>query len=154
MAVYQIVKIGDPILRQKAKEIKRINQNVLKLLDNLKDTMYAANGVGLAAPQIGISKRAIVVDTGEEKRFLELINPELIKAEGLEVGIEGCLSIPGVQDRVARPQNIVVRGISREGEEIEIEADNYLARAILHEMDHLEGILFIDKIVAETEEDG
>ena len=154
MAVYQIVKIGDPILRQKAKEIKRINQNVLKLLDNLKDTMYAANGVGLAAPQIGISKRAIVVDTGEEKRFLELINPELIKAEGLEVGIEGCLSIPGVQDRVARPQNIVVRGISREGEEIEIEADNYLARAILHEMDHLEGILFIDKIVAEAEEDG
>jgi len=154
MAVYQIVKIGDPILRQKAKEIKRINQNVLKLLDNLKDTMYAANGVGLAAPQIGISKRAIVVDTGEEKRFLELINPELIKAEGLEVGIEGCLSIPGVQDKVARPQNIVVRGISREGEEIEIEADNYLARAILHEMDHLEGILFIDKIVAETEEDG
>lgn len=154
MAIYQIIKIGDPILRQKAIEIKRINQNVLKLLDNLKDTMYAANGVGLAAPQIGVPKRAIVVDTGGEGEFLELINPELIKAEGLEIGIEGCLSIPGIQDKVARPKSVLVRGINREGKEIEIEAEDYLARAILHEMDHLEGILFIDKIVAETEEDG
>ncbi len=143
MAIYQIVKKGDPILREKAKEVKEINDSILRLLENMKDTMYAANGVGLAAPQIGVSKRVIIVDVGEE--LFELINPQIISSEGLETDTEGCLSIPGMVGEVARAKRIKITGKNRKGETVEIEAEDLLARAFQHELDHLDGILFIDK---------
>ncbi len=144
MAVYQIVKKGNRVLREKARPVKKVNDTVLKLLDNLADTLYDAEGVGLAAPQIGISKRVIVVDIGEG--IIELINPEVIAGEGEATDLEGCLSIPSVQGLVSRHAKIKVRGINREGDIIEIEATGLLARALQHEIDHLEGILFTDKV--------
>jgi len=144
MAVYQIVKKGNRVLREKARPVKKVNDTVLKLLDNLRDTLYEAEGVGLAAPQIGISKRVIVVDVGEG--IIQLINPEVVTGEGEATDLEGCLSIPGVQGLVSRPAKIKVRGINREGDILEIEATGLLARALQHEIDHLEGILFTDKV--------
>lgn len=146
MAVYQIVKKGDNILREKAKRVNEITPNIIKLLDNLRDTMYAANGVGLAAPQIGISKRVIVVDTGEE--LIEFINPEIIMREGEKTDSEGCLSVPGVIGDVSRAYRVKVKGLNREGKEIEITREEMTARALQHEIDHLNGILFIDKAVS------
>ncbi|MBO8167843.1 MAG: peptide deformylase [Thermoanaerobacteraceae bacterium] len=144
MAVYQIVKQGDPVLREKARPVSKINANILKLLDNMADTMYDAEGVGLAAPQIGISKRVIVVDCGEG--LIELINPEIVEAEGSETDVEGCLSIPGVQGMVPRAAKVKVRGLDRNGKKVELTATGLLARALQHEIDHLDGILFIDKV--------
>jgi len=148
MAVYNIVKIGDPVLRERAKPVTKINANIHKLLDNLKDTMYDADGVGLAAPQIGISKRVIVVDVGEGP--LELINPEITSASGQAIDLEGCLSIPGVQEEVARAAEVVVKALDRNGQEIIINAKDLLARALQHEIDHLDGILFIDHLQKEV----
>lgn len=143
MAVYEVVKNGDPILREKAKIVPQITPNIVKLLDNMKETMYASKGVGLAAPQIGISKRVIVVDVGQG--LIELVNPEIIESAGVETDAEGCLSIPGVVGEVPRASEIVVKGLNRDGQEVQYRAKGYLARAFQHEIDHLEGILFIDK---------
>lgn len=142
MAVFQIVKIGDSILREKAKPVSKINSNIHKLLDNMKDTMEHANGVGLAAPQIGVSKRVIIVDIGEG--LIELINPEIIKSSGKSTDVEGCLSVPDVNGEVTRADKVVVVGLNRKGEKVEIKAEGLLARALQHEIDHLDGILFID----------
>lgn len=143
MAVFKIVEIGDPVLRQVAKPVKEITPNILKLLNNMADTMYDAEGVGLAAPQIGISKRVIVVDIGEG--LIELINPEIIACEGKEVAVEGCLSVPGKQGDVERWARVKVKGLNRQGEPVEYEAEGLLARAFQHEIDHLDGILYVDK---------
>ncbi|MBO8136577.1 MAG: peptide deformylase [Desulfotomaculum sp.] len=143
MAVYEIVKNGDPVLRQKAKPVPEITPNIKKLLDNMRDTMYASRGVGLAAPQIGVSKRVIVVDVGDG--LYEIINPEIIESKGVETDIEGCLSIPGVVGEVPRAASVVVKGLNRDGKEVQISAKGFLARAFQHEIDHLEGILFIDR---------
>ncbi|AVX20318.1 MULTISPECIES: peptide deformylase [Carboxydocella] len=143
MAVFKIVEIGDPVLRQVAKPVKEITPNIIKLLENMADTMYDAEGVGLAAPQIGISKRVIVVDVGEG--LIELINPEIIHCEGKEVAVEGCLSVPGKQGDVERWARVKVRGLNRQGELVEYEAEGLLARAFQHEIDHLDGILYVDK---------
>jgi len=143
MAVYKIVEIGDEILRQKAKSVPTITPNVIKLLENMADTMYEANGVGLAAPQIGVSKRVIVIDIGEG--LIELINPEIVQCEGEETDTEGCLSIPDVLGEVARFAKVVVKGLDRNGQEVNVEGAGLLARALQHEIDHLEGILFVDK---------
>lgn len=145
MAVYQIVKNGDNILREKARKVTEITPNIIKLLDNMRDTMYAANGVGLAAPQIGISKRVIVVDTGDE--LLEIINPEIILKEGEQTDSEGCLSVPGMLGDVTRAYRVKVKGLDRQGQELEITRDEMTARALQHEIDHLDGILFIDRAV-------
>lgn len=145
MSVYKIVEMGDPILREKAKNVPKITPNILKLLDNMADTMYAADGVGLAAPQIGISKRAIVVDIGEG--LIELLNPELVAKEGQETDVEGCLSIPGVSGEVPRYAKVIVRGLNRHGEEVEHQAEGLLSRCFQHEIDHLEGVLFVEKAV-------
>lgn len=145
VAVYKIVELGDQVLREKAVPVSEINKNILKLLDNLVDTMYAAKGVGLAAPQIGISKRVIVVDAGEG--LVELINPEIISSRGEEVAIEGCLSIPGVAGEVRRAQEVEVKGLDRTGKAVRIQARGLFARALQHEIDHLDGILFIDKAI-------
>lgn len=145
MAVYQIVKKGDEVLRQKAKPVPEITPNILKLLDNMKDTMYEANGVGLAAPQIGIAKRVIVVDAEED--LLELINPEILDSEGSETDTEGCLSVPGYVGEVVRAYRVNVKAMNREGKYVEIIREGLPARVLQHEIDHLDGILFIDKAV-------
>jgi peptide deformylase len=144
MAIYEIITSQDQVLREKAKEVPKITANVIKLLVNMADTMYHAEGVGLAAPQIGISKRVIVVDVGEG--LIELINPEIQFTEGEQTGVEGCLSIPGVQGEVIRSAKAVVSGLNREGEKVIIEGTDLLARALLHEIDHLNGILFTDRV--------
>ncbi len=143
MAVYRIVELGDPVLRQKASPVPEVNGSIQKLLDNLADTLYAAKGLGLAAPQIGVAKRVIVVDCGDG--LWEVVNPEIISMQGQEVAVEGCLSIPGVAAEVKRAAQVIVKGWDRSGREIQIEADGMGARALQHETDHLDGILFIDK---------
>ena len=145
MAIYQIVQAGDNILREKAKPVQNINSNILKLLDNMQETMRNARGIGLAAPQIGVSKRVIIVDIGENgENMVELINPEIISSEGTKTDMEACLSILGVKGEVSRHEKIVVAGLNRHGEKIEVQAEGLLARVFQHEIDHLEGRLFID----------
>ncbi|MEW6065944.1 peptide deformylase [Desulforamulus profundi] len=143
MAVYKIVEIGDEVLREKAKPVKEITPSILKLLDNMADSMYAAKGVGLAAPQIGVSKRVIVIDVGEG--LVELINPEILEASGQVVDTEGCLSVPGMIGEVARADRLVVRGLNRKGEQVVYRVNGFMARAFQHEIDHLEGIVFVDR---------
>lgn len=147
MAVKKIVLVPDPILRKKSKPVPKITGNILKLLDNMADTMYDAGGVGLAAPQIGILKRVIVIDTREEDGpgLIEMINPEILEAKGSQTGPEGCLSIPGINGEVERRSYVKVKGLDRNGNEQIIEAENFLATVFQHEIDHLEGILFTDK---------
>jgi len=143
MAVYKIITDPDPVLRQKSMAVKNVNAGVLRVLDNMCDTLYSADGVGLAAPQIGISKRIIVVDPGDN--LIEIINPEITCFEGETNGSEGCLSVPGKVGWLKRAQKIIVKGLNRSGESIEIEAIDFLARILQHEIDHLDGILFPDK---------
>ncbi len=143
MAVYKIVEIGDQVLREKAQPVPKITPNILKLLNNMADTLYDAEGVGLAAPQIGISKRVVVIDVGEG--LIELINPEVVARDGEQTGSEGCLSIPGVVGEVSRSNWVKVKALNRDGEEIVLEGSGLLARAYQHEIDHLDGILFVDK---------
>ncbi|MEO3947536.1 peptide deformylase [Gorillibacterium sp. CAU 1737] len=147
MAIRIIVKHPDPVLRDKAKPIPKITPNIQKLLDDMADTMYDAPGVGLAAPQIGILKRAIVMDVGDEHGLIQLVNPEITYREGEQLGPEGCLSIPGLQGDVKRAQKVRVKGWDREGNEVEIEGTDLLARCIQHEVDHLNGVLFTDVAV-------
>ncbi|MEK8131949.1 peptide deformylase [Paenibacillus filicis] len=149
MAIKMIVMDPDPVLREKSKPVPKITPNILKLLDNMVDTMYDAEGVGLAAPQIGILKRVIVMDCGEEHGgLIELINPEIIELEGEQLGAEGCLSIPGLRGDVKRAARAKVKGLNRDGVEVVIEGTELLARCIQHEVDHLDGILYTD--LAET----
>ena len=143
MSTYNIVHLGDDILREKARPVSRITPNIIKLLDNMANTMYSAKGVGLAAPQVGVSKRVIVVDTGEG--LYGLINPEIVKAEGREIDQEGCLSIPGIVGEVARASSVEVKALDRNGIECPIKASGFFARALQHEIDHLDGVLFIDR---------
>ncbi|TJY43256.1 peptide deformylase [Cohnella pontilimi] len=144
MAIRLIVKHPDPVLRERAQEVTKFNANLHKLLDDMADTMYDADGVGLAAPQIGILKRIFVVDADEEHGLIELINPEIVSKEGEQLGVEGCLSIPGLQGDVRRANKVVIKGFNRYGEPVQYEGTELLARAFQHELDHLNGVLFID----------
>jgi len=144
MAIRIIVKDPDPVLREHAKPVPKITPNIIKLLNDMADTMYDAPGVGLAAPQIGILKRVIVMDIGDENGLIELINPEVIAEEGEQFGPEGCLSIPGLTGDVKRALKVTVKGLDRDGNEKIIEGTELLARCILHEVDHLNGILYTD----------
>ncbi|MEL1134161.1 peptide deformylase [Desulfitobacterium sp. THU1] len=143
MAIYQIVEIGSDVLRDKAVPVKEITPNIVKLLDNMLDTLYDANGVGLAAPQVGVSKRVVVVDVGDGP--IELINPVILEAEGEDTDDEGCLSIPGITGQVKRAAKVKVEALNRKGERQVIEGTGLLARCFQHELDHLEGVLFVDK---------
>lgn len=143
MAVYKIVEIGDEILKEKARPVKSVSSNIIKLLDNLADTLYNAKGAGLAAPQIGVSKRVVVVDIGEG--LYELVNPEIVSSSGQETETEGCLSIPGIVGDVTRAATVKVRYLDRNGKEKNVTAKGMLARAMQHEIDHLDGILYIDR---------
>lgn len=146
MALLKIRKVGDPVLRSKAKEVVKLNAQVIDLLDNMAETMYKAPGAGLAAPQVGVLQRIIVVDVNDENGLIELINPEIIRtSEEQTVLEEGCLSIPVAAYNVIRSRQVKVKGLDRKGREIIIEAEGYLARALQHEIDHLDGVLIIDK---------
>ncbi|WP_346354549.1 peptide deformylase [Azotosporobacter soli] len=143
MAMLEIRKAGDPVLKKQALPVERIDKRIKKLLDDMAETMYEADGVGLAAPQVGMSLQIIVVDAGDG--LLEVINPSILKSEGSETGLEGCLSVPGVFGDVERCTKVVVEGLNRSGRKVRINAEGFLARVLQHEIDHLQGILFIEK---------
>jgi peptide deformylase len=146
LAIRVIVKHPDPILKEKAIQVKKVNANIIKLLDDMADTMYDAEGVGLAAPQVGISKRVTVIDVGDENGLIELINPKIVSRSGEQFGPEGCLSFPGLLGDVRRAQTCKVRALNRHGDVFEIEGEDLLARALQHEIDHLNGILFTELV--------
>lgn len=145
MALRTIRKHGDELLRKRSKKVDVINERIVTLLNDMEETMYDADGVGLAAPQVGILKRVVVIDIGEG--ILRLINPEIISTEGSYVDVEGCLSVPGEQGEVERPYKVKVKALNEKGEEIIVEGEELLARALCHEIDHLEGVLFVDKVI-------
>lgn len=149
MAVLPIRIYPDPVLRVECPPVDRFDDELRRLASDMIETMHAAPGVGLAAPQIGVELRLAVVDlsVGEDpEALLILVNPELVEEEGRESEVEGCLSIPDLTEKVERPFQVVVRAQDLDGERFEIEADDWLARAILHEMDHLDGVLFVDHL--------
>jgi len=144
MALRNIRKYGDDVLRKKCREVDQIDERLLTLIEDMKETMYEADGVGLAAPQVGVLKRLFVVDIGDGP--LVFINPEIIETSGSQIDEEGCLSLPGETQEVMRPNYVRARALNEKGEEFEIEGEELLARAILHEYDHLNGTLFIDRV--------
>ena len=150
MALRNIREIGEDCLRCVCKEVPEITPRILDLIEDLKDTMYEADGVGLAAPQVGVRKRIAVVDVGEGP--VVLINPEVVSSEGEQTGNEGCLSVPGKCGVVTRPMKVVVKTRNLNFEWEEIEGEGLFARAMLHEMDHLDGILYVDKVEGEIED--
>ncbi|MDD3198893.1 MAG: peptide deformylase [Eubacteriales bacterium] len=143
MALRNIVLENDGILRKKAREVSEINDKICMILDDMLETMIEKNGVGIAAPQVGILKRMFIVKV--EDQLIELINPEIIEIEGIQLEEEGCLSIPGFYGTVERPAYIKIRGLNRNGEEVTYEGTDILAIVLNHEYDHLDGILFTDK---------
>lgn len=139
----------DPVLKQPAKPVAAVDDEVRRLIDDMAETMYAADGVGLAAPQIGVLSRVIVIDTSprqEGQRLIHLVNPEIVKTEGRTTYTEGCLSIPGEAEEVERAAKVWVRALDRDGRTFELECDGLLAIAVQHECDHLEGTLFVDHL--------
>lgn len=146
MAIRNIRYDGDEILRKVCKPVKEMNERTLTLIDDMFDTMYEANGVGLAAPQVGVLKRIVVIDIGNDEPLC-LINPVIVETEGEQTGDEGCLSLPGKIDTVTRPMKVVCKAFNENMEEITITGEGLLARAICHETDHLDGILYKDKTV-------
>lgn len=141
-----ILICGEPVLRKKARPVRNVDQAVRDLLESMVETMLEASGLGLAAPQVGESVQAIVARADDEEGTLihQLINPRLVTAEGEQCGREGCLSLPTLYGQVTRPERVLVRGITPAGEEVTVEGEGLLARALLHEMDHLRGVLFTD----------
>lgn len=147
MAIRKIREIGDDILTKVSREVKKVDQRLQVLIDDMLDTMYDAEGVGLAAPQIGVLKRVVVIDVSEERdNPIILINPEIIETEGCQIGDEGCLSIPGKVGTVERPNYVKVKAYDRDMKEFIIEGTELLARALCHEIDHLDGILYSEKV--------
>ena len=146
MAILPILTQEAPILRQKAKRVARVDDSIRKLIDDMVDTMVAAPGVGLAAPQVGVGLRVLVLKTDENLHAL--INPEMVKADGEQIGPEGCLSVPGYVGEVKRFLRVVARGLNRHGKTVKVKGDGLLARAIQHEIDHLDGILFTDRLTS------
>ena len=144
MAKLQIRKVGDEALRKVCRPVDAITPRILTLLDDMVETMRAANGVGLAAPQVGILRRIVVIEV-EPGEVIELINPKIIAFSGEQDGQEGCLSVPGRWGMVKRPMHVTVRALNRKGEEFEITGHELLARCFCHELDHLDGALYIDK---------
>jgi len=146
MALRKIREIGDSCLKKKCREIEEFDERLHTLLDDMKETLLEANGVGLAAPQVGILRRVVVIDLGEDEGMLELINPVITHTEGSVTDIEGCLSVPGKAGEVERPQKATVKAYDRNGEEFEFTGEDLYARCICHECDHLDGILYVEKV--------
>ena len=147
MAIRNLRYEGDPILRKTSKEVKEVTPKIRELIDDMLETMYEANGVGLAAPQVGVLKQIVVIDVGEGP--LVMVNPQVVKTSGSQTGDEGCLSVPGKAGTVTRPDEVTVRFMGEDGEWYELEGRELLARAICHECDHLDGKLYIDIVEGE-----
>lgn len=145
MAVRNVIKLGDETLRKKCRPVTEFDEKLGILLDDMKHTLKKEKGVGLAAPQVGVLKRAIVVDDGE--KYVELVNPVVVKESGIQEDIEGCLSIPGKYGITKRPRKVTVKALDRNGNEFTVSGIDLLARCYCHEIDHLNGILFIDKVI-------
>ncbi|MDB2092161.1 peptide deformylase [Clostridium paraputrificum] len=146
MAIRNIRTKGDEVLRKKCRNVDAINERTLTLIEDMIDTMYDADGVGLAAPQVGILKRIFVIDVYDDYGPRVFINPEILEVGGSQIGEEGCLSVPGVSEDVERPNYVKVKALNEKGEEFILEAEELLARAICHENDHLNGVLFVDHL--------
>jgi peptide deformylase len=147
MTTLDILHFPDPRLRKVARPVEQVNDSVRQLVDNMLETMYAAPGIGLAATQVNVDKRVVVIDISEEKdQPLCLINPEVLELQGVEEMEEGCLSVPGIYETVQRAEQVRVRALDRDGQTIELEADGLLAVCIQHEIDHLDGKLFVDYV--------
>ena len=149
MAIRKIVKLGeDEVLRKRARKVDKFDKRLWTLMDDMADTMYEADGAGLAAPQVGILKRVVVIDVGEG--LIELVNPELLEAEGNQMCVEGCLSVPGRRGKVERPEKVRVHAQDRKGNHIELEGEGFLANAVCHELDHLDGVMYTDKMIEDV----
>lgn len=151
MAIRKIVTSEDPILRKTSRPVERFNEKLWQLLDDMKDTMYKSEGVGLAAVQVGFLRRAVVIDVGDG--FIELLNPEIVECSGEEISDEGCLSVPGESGKVKRPEYVKVKAQNRNGAWRTFEGTGLKARCFCHEIDHLDGILYTDKVIKETAEE-
>ena len=155
MGLRKIMTVKEPCLHKVCRPVEKFDGKLHKLLDDMKETLAEANGVGLAAPQVGILRRVVVVDTGEE--MLELVNPELLETSGEQVGSEGCLSVPGKYGIVKRPNYAKVRAYDRDGNEFEVEGEELMARCFCHELDHLDGIVYteiMERYLTEEEMNG
>ena len=150
VALRNILVDGDPKLRKTSRTVEVIDDRIRMLLDDMAETMYAANGVGLAAPQVGVLKRIVVIDVGDG--LIELINPEIVERVGEQCGPEGCLSIPEFNGYVVRPQRVTVKALDRNGNGITVVGEGLLGVALCHETDHLDGVLFKDRVIEPTEE--
>lgn len=151
MAIRQIRTIGDEILRKNCKPVKEMTPRIQELITDMFETMYQANGVGLAAPQVGVMKQIVVIDVEDGNQYV-LVNPEIIREEGSQTGSEGCLSVPGKSGTVTRPQTVTVRAYDEKMNMIELTGEDLLARAICHECGHLKGELFVDLVEGELED--
>ncbi|MBL4935249.1 peptide deformylase [Clostridium sp. YIM B02515] len=145
MAVKEIIMFGSPKLKRVSKRIEKIDEEVVSLVKDLKDSLYSTTGIGLAAPQIGVLKRAIIIDLREGEKPIILINPAIVAKVGKEESIEGCLSYPGYEGKVIRPKKVTVKGVDINGKKVEYTAEGLLAKAFCHEIDHLDGILYTDR---------
>ena len=145
MTIIPIRVLPDPILRQKAKRVRTIDSSIQKLINNMTETMHTAPGVGLAAPQVGVPLRVIVIGIPEEER-IAIINPQLVRRKGERPVSEGCLSVPGYFGEIKRAESVVVKGLDTNGREIRIKAEGLLAQALEHEIDHINGVLYIDRL--------
>ncbi len=149
MAKRKIAILGeDEVLRKHSRRVDKFDRRLRTLLDDMAETMYAADGVGLAAPQVGVLKRCVVIDVGDG--IIELVNPEITATEGSVIGTEGCLSIPGRRCTVERPEKVTVEAQNRDGKSIRLEAEGLLAVAVCHEIDHLDGVLYVDKMIEDV----
>lgn len=150
MAIRQIRLNGDEILRKKAREVEQVDDKIKELLHDMLETMHKYNGVGLAGPQVGILKRVIVIDLYDGEEPLQLVNPKIIKTKGKQEVDEGCLSFPNEYAKIIRPKEVVVEALNENGEKVKIVAKDLLAQALSHEIDHLDGILFVDNMIPGT----
>lgn len=150
MAIREIRLSGDEILRKTSREVEEVTDKIRELLDDMVETMHKYNGVGLAAPQVGILKRAIVIDLYDGEEPLQLVNPKIIKAKGKQEEEEGCLSFPNEYAKMVRPKEVTVEALDRDGKKVIITGKDLLAQALAHEIDHLNGILFVDNMIPGT----
>ena len=150
MAIRVVRENGDEILRKKSREVESIDDKIREILDDMVETLHKYNGVGLAGPQIGILKRIIVIDLYDDEGPMKLINPAIVKEKGKQEVEEGCLSFPNQYGRIVRPNKIKIEALSEKGKKIKLDGEGLLAQAIAHEIDHLDGILFVDKIIPGT----
>ena len=147
MALRLIRELGDPVLGKKAKAVKEMTPKLSQLIEDMKETMYDSDGVGLAAPQVGMLKRIVVIDVSEEQdQPIVMINPEIVEQDGEQTGWEGCLSVPGKSGQVTRPNHVIAKALDENMQEFTVEGEGLLARAICHELDHLEGHMYVELV--------